>query len=81
MGWKKTRNKPEKKIEKKPEKKIIKIIKESQPEIKKKQRLVRVDKVDQKKKEGWKEVDLKKDKHNRLLGVNTNTSDLVLMEK
>ena len=50
-------------------------------EEKKVQRYVSLRNIDKMKKQGWKEVSLKKDKHDRVLGVKTNSSDLILMEK
>jgi len=44
-------------------------------------RYVRSDKVDVMKAKGWKEVKEPKDDHGRKLGVITNMSDLILMEK
>ena len=66
-------------------KKVKKAIKkEPSPIPEKRTHLFRKDRVEAKKKEGWKEIDINKitDKHGRLLGVNTHgEGELVLMEK
>ena len=65
-----------------PEKKVVKYMTTPKPEPKKKQRYVRIDRVENMEKQGWKKVEEEKDKHERTLGVKTgNQSDLVLMEK
>ena len=51
------------------------------PEKKIEQVLVRKDRVEQKKKEGFKVIGNGKDKRNRILGIKSYHDDLVLMEK
>ena len=53
----------------------------SAPKKKSNQRYVALRNVDKMKLNGWKEVSILKNKHDRVLGVKTNTSDLTLMEK
>ena len=56
---------------------------ESNKKVQKKsnKRYVALRNVDKMKSEGWKEVKVAKDKHDRVLGVKVNAPDLILMEK
>lgn len=60
---------------------VAKAMTEGVKETGKKNRLVAKRNIEKMEKDGWNKVSSPKDKHNRLLDVNTNTDDLVLMEK
>lgn len=60
---------------------LAKVMNGGVKETGKRNRLVAQRNIVKMEKEGWKKVSEPKDKHNRVLNINTNTDDLVLMEK